>query len=96
MLFDIPYIANWSEIEKGRQNQVDNADIRENSKRLDFDYKRGQKVLVIKGGILRKAEDPHEGPYKITEVFTNGTVRIQRGTINERLNIRRLRPYFER
>ena len=51
---------------------------------------------MIKGGILRKAEDPQEGPYKITEVFTNGTVRIQRGTINERLNIRRLRPYFER
>ena len=54
------------------------------------------KCLVIKGGILRKAEDPHDGPYKITEVFTNGTVRIQRGTINERLNIRRLLPYFER
>ena len=62
---------------------------------MDFDYKVGQKVLVIKGGILRKAEDPHDGPYKITEVFTNGTVRIQRGTINEKLNIRRLLPYFE-
>ena len=96
MLYDIPFLANWSEIGKRRQNQVDNANIRENSKRLDFDYKRGQKVLVVKGGILRKAEDPNEGPYKITEVFTNGTVRIQRGTINERINIRRLRPFFER
>ena len=95
MLYDIPFLANWSEIGKRRQNQVDNANIRENSKRLDFDYKRGQKVLVVKGGILRKAEDPNEGPYKITEVFTNGTVRIQRGTINERINIRRLRPFFE-
>ena len=96
MLFDIPYIANWSEIGKRRQNQVDNQTIKENSKRIDFDWKVGQKCLVVKGGILRKAEDPQDGPYKITEVFTNGTVRIQRGTINERLNIRRLLPYFER
>ena len=96
MLYDIPFLANWSEIGKRRQNQVDNDNIRENSKRLDFDYKRGQKVLVVKGGILRKAEYPNEGPYKITEVFTNGTVRIQHGTINERINIRRLLPYFER
>jgi len=96
MLFDIPYIADWSEIGKRRQNQVDKANVRENSRRLDFDYKKGQKVLVIKGGTLRKAEDPHDGPYKITAVFTNGTVRIQRGTINERINIRRLHPFFER
>ena len=95
MLYDIPFLANWSEIGKRRQNQVDNDNIKENSKRLDFDYKRGQKVLVVKGGILRKAEDPNEGPYKITDVFTNGTVRIQRGTINERINIRRLHPFFE-
>ena len=70
MLFDIPYIANWSEIGKRRQNQVDNQTIKENSKRIDFDWKVGQKCLVIKGGILRKAEDPQDGPYNITEVFT--------------------------
>ena len=95
MLFDIPYIADWSEIGKRRQNQVDRQNQIENSSRIDFDYKKGQKVLVVKGGTLRKAEDPHDGPYRITEVFTNGTVRIQRGSINERINIRRLTPYFE-
>ena len=44
---------------------------------------------------LPKAEDKNEGPYEVTHVYTNGTVRIQQGTINERLNIRRLTPYFE-
>ncbi len=56
----------------------------------------GQKVLIKKDGVLRKAEDKYDGPYVITDVFTNGTVRIQRGTMNERLIIRRLTPYFER
>ena len=54
------------------------------------------KVLLIKDGILREAEDKNDGPYVITQVHTNGTVRIQRGTTNERLNIGRLSPYFER
>jgi len=95
MLFDIPYLADWTEIGRRRQQLVDQNNTRENNKRVDFDYAVGQKVLLIKDGILRKAEDKNDGPYVITQVYTNGTVRIQRGTINERLNIRRLTPYFE-
>ena len=95
MLFDIPYIADWSEIGKRRQKQVDQSNKEENKNRIDFDYRIGTKVVLIKDGILRKAEDKNIGPYLITEVFSNGTVRIQRGTINERINIRRLSPFFE-
>jgi hypothetical protein len=95
MLFDIPYIADWSQIGKRRQQQVDQSNIKENKSRIDFDYRIGTKVVLIKDGIHRKAEDKNTGPYLITEVFSNGTVRIQRGTINERLNIRRLGPFFE-
>ena len=36
----------------------------------------------------RKLERPYDGPYKITEVFTNGTVAVQKGIVNERVNIR--------
>jgi hypothetical protein len=31
----------------------------------------------------------------VTAIYTNGTVRIQKGKIKERVNIRRLFPYFE-
>jgi hypothetical protein len=31
----------------------------------------------------------------ITSVHTNGTIRIQSGAKSERLNIRRVTPYFE-
>ena len=95
MLFDIPYIADWSEIGKRRQQQVDRSNKNENKKRIDFDYRIGTKVVLINDGIHHKAEDKNIGPYLITEVFSNGTVRIQRGTINERINIRRLSPFFE-
>ena len=98
MLFDIPFLANWTEIGRRRQELVDSSNARENRRRVPFDYQPGTKVLVIKntdGKPLPKAEDKNEGPYEVTHVYTNGTVRIQRGTINERLNIRRLTPYFE-
>ena len=95
MLFDIPYIADWTDIGKRRQASVDKDNLKENEKRIDFDYAVGQKVLLKKDGIIRKLEDKYDGPYTITDVHVNGTVRIQRGTVNERVNIRRITPYFE-
>ena len=96
MLFDIPYLADWKAIGQRRQKLVDQNNVRENKNRVDFDYRTGQKVLLRKEGILRKAETRYEGPYVITEVHTNGTIRIQRGSWSERLNIRRVTPYYEK
>lgn len=95
MLFNIPLIADWTEIGKRRQALVDKNNDRENARRIDFDYTVGMRVLIKRDGILRKLEDRYDGPYTITQVYTNGTVRVQRGTVNERINIRRLAPYFE-
>jgi hypothetical protein len=69
---------------------------RENSSRITHDYKVGDKVLLKKPGKhLRKLEAPRTGPHTVTAIYTNGTLRIQKGTVNERVNIRRLCPYFE-
>ena len=95
MLFDIPYIADWTAIGQRRQLLVDQSNAQENARRIDFDYAVGQKVLLKKDGILRKAEVKYQGPFKITQVHTNGTIRIQRGTMSERVNIRRVTPHFE-
>jgi hypothetical protein len=93
MLYDIPYLADWNKIGEHRQVQTDRNTARENAQRANFDYKVGGQVLVRKDGILRKAESKYTGPYKITTVHTNGTIRIQRGAQSERLNIRRVKPY---
>ena len=96
MFFDIPYIASWSEIWKCKQQQVHQSNIIENKNWNIFDYRVGTKVVLIKYGIPRNAEDKTNiCPCRITEVLSNGAVKIQRGTINERINIRRLSPFFE-
>ena len=52
-------------------------------KNLDYDHTIGQKVLLIKDGVLCKAEDKNTSPWTITQVHCNGTVRIQCGSMSE-------------
>jgi hypothetical protein len=71
-------------------------DRRENASRISHDYKVGDKELLKKPvKHLRKLEAPRTGPHTVTALYTNGTLRIQKGKINERVKIRRLFPYFE-
>eukprot|EP00804_Cyclotella_cryptica_P027899 CCRYP_003794-RA/>CCRYP_003794-RA protein AED:0.46 eAED:0.46 QI:0/0/0/1/0/0/2/0/141 len=46
MLFDVPYITDWSKIGEYRQKQTDNNTRRENASRIDWDYQPGDKVLL--------------------------------------------------
>jgi hypothetical protein len=88
MLFNIPFITDWKKIGDYRQRQTNLSTARKNSKRVDYDYKVGNKVLLTQEGILRKAESPHsKEPWTITTAHTNRTIRIQCGTQPERLNI---------
>jgi len=96
MLFDIPYIADWSKIGDYRQCQTDLNTAPENKHCVDYDYKVGNKVLIQKDGILCKSESRYDSePWTITSVHTNGTIRIERRTKSERINIRRVTPYFK-
>ena len=82
-------------VKHNKQTSINKSNARENSKRYDYDYVPGGRVLLIVSDLQRKLKCPTEGPFTITQVFSNGTVRIQRGAVNERINIRRLKPYFE-
>ena len=95
MLFNLKALINWKELSLKKQKLVDKANLRENQNRIDFDYQIGQKIYIRNDGVQRKMDSPKQGPFEITDVFTNGTVRIQRGHVNERINIQRIEPHFE-
>ena len=61
--------------------------------RNNHQYKVGDKTLV-----KRKKNSKHElelmGPLHITQINDNGTVRFQKGIINDATNIRRRKPFF--
>ncbi len=96
MLFDVPFIADWKQIGENRQRKTDHNTDNESKKRVDYDYKVGNKILIRKDGILCKAESIwKKEPWTITTVHRNGTIRIQCRTKLERINIRRVTPFSE-
>ncbi len=91
MLFDVPFLADWTKIGEYRQLQTDKNTARENNTRINWGYQPGDKVLLRKDGILCKSESGYESdPWTITSVHTNGTIRVQRRTKSEQLYIRRV------
>ncbi len=56
MLFDIPFVADWKQIGDYRQHQTNRSNKHENNKRVDYDYKVGDMILIQIDSILRKVE----------------------------------------
>ena len=52
---------------------------RENSKRIPHQYRVGDEVLIKQDRNTKFGSNPYKGPYPITEVRNNGTVRIREG-----------------
>jgi len=65
MIFDIPFVADWKQIGEYRQHQTDRSNKCENSTRVDYDHKVGDRILIHRDGILRKGEsiwEKNHGP----------------------------------
>jgi hypothetical protein len=92
MIFNIKHIANWQAIKEQKIRRIKQNNMRENSKRIRHEYQAGDLVLLQKHQ-PNKLEQPYEGPYKIQQVNTNGTVRLKMGPVTDTVNIRRLQPY---
>jgi hypothetical protein len=93
---NMPFVADWHKIGEQRQSLTDCGNQRKNAKPIDYDYKVGDKVLLINEGILRKAESAYgKEPCTITIVHTNRTIRIQCGTRTEQLTIRTVQPFTD-
>ena len=97
MIFNFKMRTDWDKIARKRNRMAENDNVRENNKRKPYEYKIGEKVLIVRKKYERTGkicDAPTEGPFKV--VSTNagiGVVEIQRGQYTERVNVRRLKPY---
>ena len=94
MLLDLKFEPNYHQMWAQKQKRINYDNVRENSKRASYDYKVDGYAYIVRDGQYRKLEGDKQGPFRITEVFSNGTLRLQKGVVSERLNIRRLTPHF--
>ena len=82
MLFNLESVVDWQVVTSENQSQIDIDNVRENANRVTHDYAVGDQVYVEMTGIYRNLDYRTQGPYKITDVFTNITVRVQCGQVN--------------
>ena len=75
MLLNIPVIIDLQVIQDGRQLQINKNLRRQNSKRREFDFQVNGEVL-IKIPNHTKLSKIFQGPFTITQIFTNGTVEL--------------------
>lgn len=93
MFLNLPFEADLLALHQLRQQKINTNLLKQNKKRWNFDYEVGQQVLV-KSKDGRKLDPPFSGPYPIVQVYSNGTVAIQRApNVRERINIRRITPH---
>ena len=78
----------------GLEQVINKNNMQENSRRIAYGYTLGQNIL-LKRNKASKHEQYFEGPYEITAVNDNETIRLQKGKVNGVTNIRRIKPFTE-
>ena len=102
MIFRQKVLIDWECLKASRDKQALQNNAKENRKRLEHEYKVGDKVLIVLKPYERRnnpkisAPTSTEGPHTILAVYANGNVKLQRGAYTEVMNIRRIMPYNSR
>ena len=86
---------DWETIRKQKQNLINKGNERENRNRKNHTYKQGDKVLLKNAWKTKFSQDAYIGPYVITAIRNNGTVRDRKGRVTDTFNIRNLTLYKE-
>jgi transposase InsO family protein len=95
-ILNIQFEANWKFIKDRKQHLIRQNNKRENAKRIPHQYHVGDEVLIKQDQNTKFGSDPYKGPFTITEVRTNGTVRLREGITEDTYNVRMLTPYLRK
>jgi sporulation protein YlmC with PRC-barrel domain len=82
MIHNIAFRANWDQIQKVKQDIINKFNKKENKSQIPYEYKVGDQVLLETPRILRKLSTSRTGPYPVSNVYKNDTIRIQKGLRN--------------
>ena len=92
-MLNIQFTANWKMIKERKQKLIKQNNKRENSKRSPHQYQVGDEILIKQDQNTKFGTDPCKGPFTVTDVRSNGTVRVHMGIAENTYNIRMITPY---
>jgi hypothetical protein len=78
MIHNISFRANSDRIQKRKQDIINKSNQKENKSLIPYEYKVGDQVILETPGTLLELSTPCIGPYPVTNVYKNGTIRIQK------------------
>jgi len=95
---NVPYEADWLYIKERKKTLILKNNKRENAKRVPYEYKLGDQVLVAQEPNRKFGADRYSGPHEIVQVNDNGTIRLKQtsangGAVYQTWNIRNVVPY---
>ena len=93
IIYDLSFKPQWDKLLHRRQTSRLVNNQRENKSRVPHEYKVGDKVLINRDVIQRKLLPKRDGPYEVVRIYDNGTIKLRKGIVVQRINIRRLQPY---
>ena len=97
-IHNVAFEADWLYIKDRKQRLIQQNNRRENAKRIPHQYSVGDKVVVKQDPSHKFGTDRYKGPYTVTQVYNNGTVRLEQhtnngGVVSQTWNIRNVFPY---
>ena len=97
-MHNVRFEADWQYIKDRKQRLILQNNKRENARRVPYDFKVNDLVLVKQDPSRKHGENRYKGPYIITAVNDNGTVRLRQdtpagGAVFQTWNIRNVSPY---
>ena len=94
-ILNTKFEANWQMIRKQKQTRINKNNTAENAKRKPYTYSIGQKVMILQDPSRKFGTNAYTGPYQITSINNNGTVRLRIGAVQQTYNIRNIHPYHD-
>ncbi len=89
MRLNVPLIADWQTITCNQEAVVNDALLKNNQRRINYDHYVGRQVLKYDNTIKGKLAVKTSGPFEIVQVHVNGMITIQlRVGVTEQINIR--------
>ena len=93
-ILNVKHVTNWEHIRQQKQARIYENNMRKNSHRIADEYALG-KNIIIKLKEASKHEQESRGPYEITAVNDNGTIRFQKCKVNDVTNIHRIKLFIK-
>jgi hypothetical protein len=97
-IHNVRFEADWQFIKDRKQRLIRQNNAKENAKRIPHNYVVGDKVVVQQDPSRKHGSDRYRGPFTVTQVYPNGTVRLEQhtangGVVSQTWNLRNVFPY---